>query len=94
MAEEGLAKAFLARPNAEGVYSVDLPGGGRTRVVLDDDQREVLARLKRLQGLRGRAKDDAVLFLCLQTLDCGQEPRECLCHLLHRWPELALQLLT
>jgi hypothetical protein len=58
--EEGLKNAFLARPNAEGVYSVDRPDGGRLRVVLDDEQQEVLARMKHLQRLRGAAKQDAM----------------------------------
>jgi superfamily II DNA or RNA helicase len=58
--EEGFRNAFLARPNAEGVYSVDYHGGGRLRVVLDDEQREVLVRMKRLQRLSGDAKQDAV----------------------------------
>jgi superfamily II DNA or RNA helicase len=58
--EEGFRNAFLARPHAEGVYSVDRHGGGRLRVVLDDEQQEVLARMKRLQRLRGAAKQDAI----------------------------------
>jgi hypothetical protein len=55
-----LEKAFLALPSVEGVYSVDLPTGGRLRVVLDDEQQEVLRRMKRAQRLRGEAKREAI----------------------------------
>lgn len=56
---EGLRNAFQVRPEAESVYSVDLGGGKRARVVLDDEQVEIFRRMKRLQGLRGEARESA-----------------------------------
>lgn len=59
---EQFEKTFVALPSVEGVYSIDLPGGGRLRVVLDDEQQEVLRRMKRVQRLGGDTKREAIRF--------------------------------
>lgn len=60
VSEDGMKNAFLARPQAEGIYSVDREDGGRLRVVLDDEQQEVLRRMKALQRLQGASKQEAL----------------------------------
>ena len=41
-------KAFLGADDVDQVYSLDDGSGGRVRVVLDDEQREVLRRMQRV----------------------------------------------
>ncbi len=55
--KELLQEAFERNPGAEKIYTVDRGGQGRTRVVLNDDQHEVLKRMKRVRQVRGDMKD-------------------------------------
>lgn len=57
---DGFREAFLRNPDEQGVYSIDLDGPRRVRVVLDEEQREVLRRMKQAQHLRGDAKRSAI----------------------------------
>jgi hypothetical protein len=50
---EALRKAFFTSDDAEEMYRLDDPEGGRIRVVLDDQQREVLRRMQRVRHLGG-----------------------------------------
>jgi len=50
-------QVFERNSAAQGLYSVDRPGLGRVRVVLTDNQREVLKRMKRVRGLTGPTRD-------------------------------------
>ena len=69
-------KAFLALPKVESTYSLDLPPGRRLRVILDDDQKEVLSRMQAVRHARGDLKKTAITnpeaFLLLRS------PRACL----------------
>jgi SNF2 family DNA or RNA helicase len=58
--DESFEKAFLALPEAEKTYSLDLPAGRRLRVILDDEQKEVLSRMKRVRHARGDLRKKAV----------------------------------
>ncbi len=53
-------KAFLALPKVESTYSLDLPPGRRLRVILDDDQKEVLSRMQAVRHARGDLKKTAI----------------------------------
>ena len=55
-----MRQAFFALDNVETVYALDDSGGGRLRVVLDEQQREVLRRMQRVRHLSG-AERTAVL---------------------------------
>ena len=55
-----MRQAFFALDDVETVYALDDPGGGRLRVVLDEQQREVLRRMQRVRHLSG-AERTAVL---------------------------------
>ena len=44
-----MRQAFFALDDVETVYALDDPGGGRLRVVLDEQQREVLRRMQRVR---------------------------------------------
>lgn len=57
---DAMRQAFFALDNVETVYALDDPGGGRLRVVLDEQQREVLRRMQRVRHLSG-AERTAVL---------------------------------
>jgi hypothetical protein len=46
---------FERNQAAQGLYSIDRPGLGRTRIVLTDRQQEVVKRMKRVQRLKGPA---------------------------------------
>jgi hypothetical protein len=61
---EGLAtsefqQAFERNSEAQNLYSIDQPGRGRLRVVLSDQQQEVLRRMKRIRHVRGAVKERA-----------------------------------
>ena len=60
VAPEAMRQAFFALDNVETVYALDDPSGGRLRVVLDEQQREVLRRMQRVRHLSG-AERTAVL---------------------------------
>jgi len=60
ISSDGFREAFLRNPDEQNVYSIDLAGNRRVRVVLDDEQREVLRRMKQAQHLRGEAKRSAI----------------------------------
>ena len=57
---EAMRQAFFALDDVDTIYALDAPGGGRLRVVLDDQQREVLRRMQRVRHLSG-AERTAVL---------------------------------
>jgi hypothetical protein len=57
---DAMRQAFFALDNVETVYALDDPGGGRLRVVLDEQQREVLRRMQLVRHLSG-AERTAVL---------------------------------
>ena len=48
---------FERNRNAEGFYSLDRPGMGKLRIVLTDKQKTVLDRMKRVQRVKGQAKE-------------------------------------
>lgn len=56
--QDDLRKVFFALDDIDEVYSVARQGGGRLRIVLAEEQREVLRRMQRVRHLRGaeRAK--------------------------------------
>lgn len=58
--DDDLREAFLRNPDEQDIYSIDLHGNRRVRVVLDDEQREVLRRMKQARHLRGEAKRSAI----------------------------------
>ena len=57
---EAMRQAFFALDDVDTIYALDAPGGGRLRVVLDEQQREVLRRMQRVRHLSG-AERTAVL---------------------------------
>lgn len=57
---DAMRQAFFALDDVETIYALDDPGGGRLRVVLDEQQREVLRRMQRVRHLSG-AERAAVL---------------------------------
>jgi hypothetical protein len=56
LASEDFQHVFERNSEAEKVYSIDRPGLGRIRVVLTDDQHEVLRRMKKFRHVRGHIK--------------------------------------
>jgi hypothetical protein len=50
---EAMRQAFFALDDVETVYALDAPNGGRVRIVLDEQQREVLRRMQRVRHLSG-----------------------------------------
>jgi SNF2 family DNA or RNA helicase len=58
--DKNLENAFFALPDVEGTYAVDLASGRRLRVVLDDDQKEVLRRMQRVRYASGALKHQAL----------------------------------
>jgi len=50
---EAMRRACFALDDVETVYALDDPGGGRLRVVMDEQQREVLRRMQRIRHLSG-----------------------------------------
>jgi hypothetical protein len=49
---------FERNSDVEGLYSIDRPGLGKVRIVLSDIQKEVLRRMKRVNRVSGRLKDE------------------------------------
>ena len=46
---DAIRRAFFALDDVETIYALDDAGGGRLRVVLDEQQREVLRRMQRVR---------------------------------------------
>jgi hypothetical protein len=57
LASEEFHQVFERNPGAEKLYSLDRPGLGRVRVVLTDEQHEVLRRMKRVRRVKGDLKE-------------------------------------
>lgn len=51
--QDSMRQAFLESGNADMVYSIAHQDGGRVRVVLDEEQREILRRMQRVRHLGG-----------------------------------------
>ncbi len=56
LASEEFHQVFERNPGAEKLYSLDRPGLGRVRIVLTDEQHEVLRRMKRVRRVKGDLK--------------------------------------
>ena len=57
LATEEFHQVFERNPGAENVYSLDRPGLGRVRIVLTEEQHEVLRRMKRVRRVQGPLKE-------------------------------------
>jgi hypothetical protein len=57
LASEEFHQAFERNPGAQNLYSLDQPGLKRVRVVLTDEQHEILRRMKRVRRVKGELKD-------------------------------------
>ena len=57
LASEEFHQVFERNPGAEKLYLLDRPGLGRVRVVLSDEQHEVLRRMKRVRRIQGDLKE-------------------------------------
>jgi hypothetical protein len=57
LASEEFHQVFERNPGAEKFYSLDRPGLGRVRIVLTDQQHEVLQRMKRVRAIKGELKE-------------------------------------
>ena len=57
LANEEFHQVFERNPAAEKLYSLDRPGLRRVRVVLTDEQHEVLRRMKRVRRVTGDLKE-------------------------------------
>ena len=57
LAGEDFHQVFERNPGAEKLYSLDRPGQGRVRIVLTDEQQEVLRRMKRVRRVQGDLKE-------------------------------------
>lgn len=51
--DDAMIKAFLSSEDIEGVYSLDTKDGGRIRVMMDESQKEVLRRIRKVRKLGG-----------------------------------------
>ncbi|MFL6451763.1 MAG: DEAD/DEAH box helicase [Bryobacteraceae bacterium] len=58
LASEEFHQVFERNPGAEKVYSLDRPGLGRVRIVLTNEQQEVLRRMKRVRRVSGSRKEE------------------------------------
>jgi len=58
--QDALTRAFFAEDDIETVYAVDDGTGGRTRVIFDHEQQEVLRRIQKVRHLGGRAKSEVM----------------------------------
>jgi superfamily II DNA or RNA helicase len=58
--QEAMREAFLASDDIDEVYALDDSKGGRVRVVLDDNQREVLRRMQKVRHLAGLERADVL----------------------------------
>lgn len=56
LSSEDFHQVFERNPGAEKLYSLDRPGLGRVRIVLTDEQHEVLRRMKRVRRITGEKK--------------------------------------
>jgi hypothetical protein len=81
VAAGAFAAAFRRNREAERIYSLDLPGGGRSRLLLTGEQQEVLRRMKRGQRMVGelasQARKDPSAFFdgVLDAVDIQYGPR-------------------
>lgn len=57
LASEEFHQVFERNAGAEKLYSLDRPGLGRVRIVLTDQQHEVLRRMKRVRHVKGELKE-------------------------------------
>src|SRR6185312_11799807 len=57
LATEEFQQVFERNPGAEKFYSLDRPGLARVRIVLSNEQHEVLRRMKRVRRVTGEAKE-------------------------------------
>lgn len=57
LAEEDFHQVFERNDGAEKFYSLDKPGLRRVRIVLTDEQHEVLQRMKRVRRVKGELKE-------------------------------------
>jgi SNF2-related domain/Helicase conserved C-terminal domain len=57
LADEDFHQVFERNAGAEKLYSLDRPGLGRVRIVLTDDQHQVLQRMKRVRRIKGDLKE-------------------------------------
>src|SRR5580704_12401232 len=57
LADEDFHQVFERNAGAEKLYSLDRPGLGRVRIVLTDDQHQVLQRMKRVRRVKGDLKE-------------------------------------
>ncbi len=57
LASEEFHQVFERNPGAEKFYTLDRPGLGKVRIVLTDEQHEVLQRMKKVRGVRGALKE-------------------------------------
>ncbi|MGH7986701.1 MAG: DEAD/DEAH box helicase, partial [Candidatus Binataceae bacterium] len=58
--DEPLRRAFFAADDAEEMYRIDDGEGGRMRIILDDEQREVLRRMQRVRHLGGAERAEVL----------------------------------
>jgi len=57
LASEDFHQVFERNPGAEKFYTLDRPGLARVRIVLTDEQHEVLRRMKRVRSVTGELKE-------------------------------------
>ncbi len=57
LASEEFHQVFERNPGAEKFYTLDRPGSARVRIVLTDEQHEVLRRMKRVRSIKGDLKE-------------------------------------
>jgi hypothetical protein len=57
LAREEFHQVFERNPGAEKFYTLDRPGLARVRIVLTDEQHEVLRRMKRVRSVKGELKE-------------------------------------
>jgi len=58
VSQEDFTRVFFASDDIEDVYAVDVEGGGRIRVIFDEEQQEVLKRIQRVRHIGGKEKSD------------------------------------
>lgn len=57
LAQEEFHQVFERNVGAEKLYSLDRPGLGRVRIVLTDEQHQVLQRMKRVRRVKGELRE-------------------------------------
>jgi hypothetical protein len=60
LSSEDFHQVFERNDGAERLYSLDRPGLGRVRIVLTDEQHEVLRRMKRVRRISGAKKQSLI----------------------------------